>query len=47
VHLWRPYKTQKISKTVVKQVPMSEIKAIKWPTTERQDNTKEEILKSL
>jgi len=29
VHLWLPYKTQKISNTDVKQVQMSEMKAIK------------------
>jgi len=28
-----PYKTQKISKTDVKQVQMSEMKTIKWPTS--------------
>ena len=42
VHLWLPLHT-KFQETDVKQVQMSEMKALKWPTTEWQDNTKDEI----
>jgi len=39
-----PYKTYKnLKTTVAKQVQMSKIKAIQWPTTKCQDLTKGEI----
>ena len=40
-------KHTKFRKTVEKQVQMSKMKAIRWPATEQQNNTMEEIKKPL